>query len=83
LYQTLIGAWPFEPISDAQNADFVERIQQYMSKALGEAKVHASWVNPDPDYDAGVRRFVAAILDRSGRNRFLRDFLPFQPEAAA
>ena len=65
LYQTLVGAWPMEPVSDAEHAAFTERIQQYMFKALREAKVHASWVNPNPAYDAAVKRFVAAILDRS------------------
>jgi len=78
LYQTLIGAWPIEPVPDSEYAEFVERIQQYMFKALREAKVHVSWVNPHPEYDAGVRRFVTTILDRGGANPFLDDFRPFQ-----
>jgi (1->4)-alpha-D-glucan 1-alpha-D-glucosylmutase len=65
LYQTLVGAWPIEPVSDAEYAAFVERIQQYMFKALREAKVHASWVHPNPAYDAAVSGFIAAILDRA------------------
>jgi (1->4)-alpha-D-glucan 1-alpha-D-glucosylmutase len=69
LYQTLLGAWPVEPVDDAEHAAFVERIQAYMFKALREAKVHVSWVHPNPAYDAAVRRFVAAILDRSAPAR--------------
>ena len=65
LYQTLLGAWPAEPVSDADYAGFVERIEQHMIKALREAKVHASWVHPNPAYDAALGRFIAAILDRS------------------
>jgi hypothetical protein len=65
LYQTLLGAWPVEPVSDAEHAAFTERITQHMLKAVKEAKVHASWVHPNPDYDAAIARFVAAILDRS------------------
>jgi (1->4)-alpha-D-glucan 1-alpha-D-glucosylmutase len=65
LYQTLVGAWPIEPVDDGDYAAFVERIQAYMFKALREAKVHESWVHPNPAYDAAVRRFVGAILDRS------------------
>ena len=69
LYQTLLGAWPIEPpnqpIDDAEYAVFLERIQEYMFKALREAKAHVSWVHPNPAYDAAVRRFVGAILDRS------------------
>ena len=48
LYQTLLGAWPIEPVSDAEYEEFTERIQSYMWKALREAKVHMSWVNPNP-----------------------------------
>ncbi|MFQ5830642.1 MAG: malto-oligosyltrehalose synthase, partial [Candidatus Methylomirabilia bacterium] len=83
LYQTLVGAWPIEPVSEAGYVEFTERIQQYMFKALREAKVHVSWINPQPDYDAAVQRFIAEILDRSGENAFLEDFLPFQRKIAA
>jgi (1->4)-alpha-D-glucan 1-alpha-D-glucosylmutase len=73
LYQTLLGAWPIEPpnqpIDDAEYGTFVERIQAYMFKALREAKVRVSWVHPNPAYDAAVRRFVGAILDRSAPAR--------------
>jgi (1->4)-alpha-D-glucan 1-alpha-D-glucosylmutase len=65
LYQTLLGAWPAEPASDAEHAAFTERITQHMLKAVKEAKVHASWIHPSPEYDEAIARFVAAILDRS------------------
>jgi len=83
LYQTLVGAWPHEPVSEAEHAEFVGRIQGYMFKALREAKVHASWVNPNPDYEAALRRFVAAVLDRAGPSPFLADFVPFQQRVSA
>jgi (1->4)-alpha-D-glucan 1-alpha-D-glucosylmutase len=67
LYQTLVGAWPLRPGGDAEHATFVERIQRYMLKALREAKIRASWVHPNPAYDAAMSRFVAALLDRSAR----------------
>jgi (1->4)-alpha-D-glucan 1-alpha-D-glucosylmutase len=65
LYQTLVGAWPLRPGGDAEHATFVERIQRYMLKALREAKIRASWVHPNPAYDAAMSRFVGALLDRS------------------
>src|SRR5262249_33044761 len=40
LYQTLLGAWPLEGLHDA----FVDRVAQFMLKALKEAKVHTSWI---------------------------------------
>ena len=60
LYQTLVGSWPLEPYSDDQYAEYVGRIQAYMRKALHEAKVHTSWINPNPDYDQAVEEFVGA-----------------------
>jgi (1->4)-alpha-D-glucan 1-alpha-D-glucosylmutase len=57
------------PPGEAEHAAFTGRMQQYMFKALREAKVHASWVHPNPAYDAAVHRFVAAILDPSGPPR--------------
>jgi len=82
LYQTLIGSWPFPPLYDIQYRAFCDRIQAYMVKALKEAKVHTSWVNPDQAYDEAVHRFIEAILDRTGANTFLEDFIPFQERVA-
>jgi (1->4)-alpha-D-glucan 1-alpha-D-glucosylmutase len=81
LYQTLLGAWPLAPGAGEHGA-FVERIQRYMHKALREAKVHMSWVNPRPEYDEAVRSFIARILDPSQPNEFLDDFRPFQARVA-
>jgi (1->4)-alpha-D-glucan 1-alpha-D-glucosylmutase len=75
LYQTLIGAWP---LTTENRAEFVGRIQGYMNKALHEAKVHTSWVNPDPEYDAAASEFVARILDPDRAGPFLADFADFQ-----
>jgi (1->4)-alpha-D-glucan 1-alpha-D-glucosylmutase len=78
LYQTLVGAWPLEPAPPGELAEFVERIQAYMQKALHEAKVHTSWVNPNAAYDDAVRQFVARLLDPETNGRFLADFRAFQ-----
>ena len=81
LYQTLVGAWPLLAGADQHEA-FTERIQGYMHKALREAKTHVSWINPRPEYDEAVRRFIARLLDQSAPNEFLDDFLPFQNRVA-
>jgi (1->4)-alpha-D-glucan 1-alpha-D-glucosylmutase len=78
LYQTLVGAWPLQTRSPENHADFVERIQQYMLKALHEAKVHSSWINPDPDYDKAIQEFVRLILNEEVNGAFLNDFRSFQ-----
>jgi (1->4)-alpha-D-glucan 1-alpha-D-glucosylmutase len=56
------------------SSEFVERIQAYMVKAIREAKVNTSWLNPNTNYDEAVRAFVAAILEDTPGNRFLADF---------
>jgi (1->4)-alpha-D-glucan 1-alpha-D-glucosylmutase len=78
LYQTLIGAWPVGGLTPDNRSDFVGRIQGYMNKALHEAKVHTSWINPNPEYDAAASEFVARILDPGRAVQFLADFEPFQ-----
>jgi (1->4)-alpha-D-glucan 1-alpha-D-glucosylmutase len=82
LYQTLIGAWPFRTLDDDEHRNFNDRIQAYMTKALKEAKIHTSWVNPNHAYDQAVRDFIERILARSGPNPYLADFLPFHREIA-
>lgn len=77
IYQTLIGAWPFE---SADEDDFVSRVKAYLSKAMREAKVHTSWLQPDEDYEAAVCKFVDRILDR--QRPFLAAFRPFQARVA-
>jgi len=82
LYQTLVGAWPLGEMDGGAHEEFVGRIQAYMEKATREAKVHTSWINPNEEYDAGLRGFVAAILSSDGDNPFLADFTAFQRPVA-
>ena len=85
LYQTLLGAWPLQPfreLSDDARAEFVRRIQDYMAKAMKEAKLNTSWVQPNEAWDSAVAEFVARVLDPSPKNRFLENFIPFAEEVA-
>jgi (1->4)-alpha-D-glucan 1-alpha-D-glucosylmutase len=80
LYQTLAGTWPFAfPTPESRQA-YIERIQQYMAKAVHEAKVNLSWINPDPEYVQALGEFVGKILaepQRGRPNRFLDRFVKF------
>ena len=58
LWQTMVGAWPLQ----------VERCRAYMEKALREAKLRSSWVEPDAAYE----RAVAALIDRAYGDAELR-----------
>ncbi len=82
LYQTLVGAWPLEAMDDEAHRTFVERIEGYMEKALKEAKLHTSWINPNEAYDQGVKQFVRDILRSHADNRFVADLLRFEARIA-
>ena len=82
LYQTLVGAWPLESCDAAEWDTFVNRIQQYMFKAIREAKEHSSWANPNTAYENAVNEFIHAILGRKPKNRFLHSFEEFQSRVA-
>ena len=74
IYQTLAGAWPWTMRSEAEREDFLERMQQYMTKALSEAKVNLSWTNPNPAYVQAVHGFLRRILmpdERGQEPRFV------------
>ena len=53
LAQTLFGAWPIS----------AERVQEYMLKAVREAKLHTSWVDPDTAYEGALANYIDAVLD--------------------
>jgi (1->4)-alpha-D-glucan 1-alpha-D-glucosylmutase len=69
LYQTLAGAWPIE----------LDRVQDYMEKALREAKRNSSWAAPDEEWESGVKGFCRALYEHEP---FLRSFEPFAARLA-
>ncbi len=79
-YQTLVGVWPLTPPHGKDLGELADRMRAYMEKATREAKVHTSWINPDSEYDAAVREFVAAVLDGRPKNRFPAEFGRFHQQ---
>ncbi|MGG5259395.1 malto-oligosyltrehalose synthase [Phycicoccus avicenniae] len=51
VWQTLVGTWP---VSGA-------RLEEYLLKAVREAKVHTAWVDGDEEYEAEVVAFARAL----------------------
>ncbi|MEX2489073.1 MAG: malto-oligosyltrehalose synthase [Pseudomonadales bacterium] len=82
LYQTLLGVWPLAQPVGEELIEFRDRIEAYMLKAVREAKLRTSWINPNEEYEAAVREFVQALLSDSSRNAFLADFISFQQRIA-
>jgi (1->4)-alpha-D-glucan 1-alpha-D-glucosylmutase len=72
VYQTLVGAWPIS----------VDRLRDYLLKAVREAKVHTSWTNPNVRYDEALVKFARAILDPDVSAAFLEDFVLFHARVA-
>ncbi len=85
-YQSLLGAWPAEPMDAAipleAPARLVERMQEYMQKAIKEAKFHTSWVNENAAYEGAVSRFVDLALRGPNARHFLASFVPFERRSA-
>jgi len=82
LYQSLLGAWPLESMDESGLAAFRERIRGTMLKAVREAKVHTSWMNPNGAYEEATLAFIDALLMQGAGNTFLDEFLPFQRKVA-
>nr|WP_202803690.1 malto-oligosyltrehalose synthase [Spirulina subsalsa] len=75
LYQTLLGTFPFY---EEEYPVFVERIKEYIIKAIREAKVYTAWLKPDTGYEEGFTSFAERLLKDSPNNEFLNAFRPFQ-----
>jgi (1->4)-alpha-D-glucan 1-alpha-D-glucosylmutase len=80
-YQALLGSWP-AGLTGPPEREFVDRMRNYIQKALKEKKVHTSWINPSKDYDDAASRFVERALAGPNSRSFLPLFLPFQQRIA-
>ncbi|HKS39619.1 MAG TPA: malto-oligosyltrehalose synthase [Blastocatellia bacterium] len=79
LYQTLIGAWPFE---ERERDDFINRMKDYMMKAAREAKTHTFWLDHNAEYEEALASFTEKILTPSVSGEFLNSFTAFQKKIA-
>ena len=77
IYQALIGAYPM-PGQD--NDNFKERFEQYLGKALKEAKRHTNWTKPNEDYEQAVTKFASNLLDEN--KPFWKSFQKFHKKVA-
>ncbi len=78
-YQTLIAAWPLD---QAEWPALVKRTQDYLLKAVREAKVHTRWSQPNEPHENAVRNFIAGVLNRERNPEFCSDFEEFQKRTA-
>ncbi|MFD1256029.1 malto-oligosyltrehalose synthase [Mucilaginibacter terrae] len=77
IYQTIVGAYPM-PGQPKDN--FSNRLQEYLIKAMREAKTHSNWAEPNEYYEQATLKFAAALLNNEGE--FLKSFQSFQQKIA-
>ncbi len=82
IYQTLLGIWPLGEPDANEMAQFSVRIREYLVKAMREAKVYTSWINPNTAYEEAVTGFADALIHASPESEFMKDFRPFQRRIA-
>ena len=82
LYQALAGIWPVGGLDDTSRETVASRLQEYMMKALKEAKVNSSWTEPNAAWEEAVMRFITAILDPGMGQEFQASFSGFASRLA-
>ena len=75
LYQTLLGAFPF---NKSEYPAFIDRVKEYVIKAIREAKVNSGWLRPNSAYEEAFLKFFDNLLKDEKDNEFLESFRPFQ-----
>lgn len=75
IYQSLLGSFPVDLVV---TAPFRERMHQYLTKAVREAKTSTSWEAPNKEYEKKCHTFLAGILQQE--SAFLDDFIPYAYE---
>lgn len=55
LWQTVAGTWDGGPLAE-------DRVTEYLTKAIREAKSHTSWTAPDEAYEEAVLGFARHVL---------------------
>ncbi len=84
LYQTLVGIWPLDlkPDDPARLSDLCERVTAWQEKALREAKLQTSWLDPDVQFESANKAFAQAILDIRRSREFLQSLSGFVQRVA-
>lgn len=77
LYQTMLGIWPQGGFDAESLENTSERLQDYMIKAVREAKKNSSWLNPNEEYEQSIRVFITRLFSTAKNRKFLNDVQEF------
>jgi (1->4)-alpha-D-glucan 1-alpha-D-glucosylmutase len=72
IYQTLIGVWPVS----------TERLEEYVRKALREAKRNTNWVEPDEEWEEATLAFCRGLYEEGELRDTIEAFVA-TPRAAS
>jgi (1->4)-alpha-D-glucan 1-alpha-D-glucosylmutase len=62
LFQALAGIWPAGGATAGERDGLLQRMQQYMRKAVREAKRESHWLCPNDAYEQAVDTYIARVL---------------------
>lgn len=65
IWQTLVGTWPIT----------AARLEEYLLKAVREAKAHTAWIDGDAEYEDTVTAFALAVLRDSAIRTHLDEWV--------
>jgi (1->4)-alpha-D-glucan 1-alpha-D-glucosylmutase len=82
LFQTLVGIWPAQMPHAQEREELRRRVQEYMRKAVREAKKNTSWVCPEQAYEEALARYVDAVLRPGQPNPFVDELQRFTARIA-
>lgn len=77
IYQSLVATYPMPGKLDDS---YLPRLQEYLTKALREAKRHSNWTSPNEEYEQATRHFAASLLNK--KNTFRKKFEGFHKKIA-
>ena len=84
LLQTIIGAWPLDlDRGDAAGRlAYADRLADWQTKALREAKLRSDWASPDDAYEEAARRYLMALVAEARLPDVLDELVDFVDDIA-
>jgi (1->4)-alpha-D-glucan 1-alpha-D-glucosylmutase len=77
-----VGLWPAQPPHAQERESLRQRVQDYLRKAVREAKLKTSWVCPEQPYEEALARYVDAVLRPGAPNPFVDELQKFTARIA-
>ena len=77
IYQTLLGLWPRD---ESDLPSICARLQEYVVKAIREAKINTRWAEPNQAHEGAISKFIERILDSQNHPKFLCSVARFQEQ---